>query len=77
MPSIKASRNPNLAGWRQVQNTPQTPPPDPGSQLPMRSTLMHAPMPLMASAGDALVRQFYGGMNVPAERILPAVRVVK
>jgi hypothetical protein len=33
---------------------------------------MLAPMPLMASTGDAFVRQFYSPSNLPQQRILPA-----
>jgi len=73
MPSIRSSANPNLEGWQ-----PSEPgkPADAAAGIPPsnlgRSSMMLASMPLMASTGDALERQFYGAGNLPMQRILPA-----
>jgi hypothetical protein len=76
MPSIRGSSRPNLKGWKPVQNQPSAEPektsaptaPDPLA----RSPFMHASMPLIASTGDAFVRQFYTNANLPQQRIFPA-----
>ena len=63
----------NLRGWEPAQTTsagdlPALPP----TKNPLvRSPLMHASMPLMASTADAFVRQFYSPANIPQQRILP------
>ena len=78
MPSIKQSARVDLKDWTpapadtvkggQIPSAPT--PPDPQA----RSAYMVASMPLMASTGDAFQRQFYGSINTPQQRILPAKR---
>jgi hypothetical protein len=77
MPSVRASARPNLGGWQALQTTQPAPSnrtapaqPDPNE----RSPFMAASMPLMASTGDAFVRQFYTKTGLPSQRILPTRR---
>jgi len=78
MPSIRQSAKVNLSNWKPTETPTQkgadtTPPPPPDS-TPGMSPMMLAPMPLMASTGDAFSRQFYGQGSTPQQRILPAKR---
>ena len=76
MPSIRASGTVNLRGWQAAPTAPaatvQTKAVPSDSQTPVRSSIMHASMPLMASTADAFTRQFYSQDNLPQQRILPA-----
>jgi len=77
MPTIRASAKVNTQGWEPAPTAVESAPQNPVSQVPdptARSPFMLASMPLMASTGDAFPRQFYGGGNVPQQRILPAKR---
>ena len=74
MPSIKASQNVNMQGWK-----PDTAPvqqPAVKSSAPSNQTrppFMLSSMPLMASTNDAL-NQFYNGSIIPSFRTLPFFR---
>jgi hypothetical protein len=66
-----------MAGWTQLTtpangHTPTPSPVEAHETVLLRSPLMHAAMPLMASTADAFVRQFYSTGNLPQNRILPA-----
>jgi hypothetical protein len=77
MPSIRASAKVNTQGWEPAPQAADTAPNTATAQAPdptARSPFMLAAMPLMASTGDAFARQFYGGANLPQQRILPAKR---
>lgn len=74
MPSIKASQNVNMEGWK-----PDTAPvqePTVKNSAPSnqnRPPMMLSSMPLMASTNDALT-QFYNGTVTPQFRTLPFFR---
>ena len=76
MPRMNDLRNPDLTNMRQipVPQTPDRPAAPPQDTHTGRAPNMLSSMPLMASTSDAFSRQFYGGTNVPAVRILPAKR---
>lgn len=77
MPTLKQSSAVNMAGWQPVAAQPASSQPktaisSPRDRRVMRNPQMLAPMPVAASTSDSLTRQFYGGLNVPTYRILPA-----
>lgn len=76
MPAVRASTPSTLQGYTQVVS--QTPTAAPASvdtsKGSLRSSMMRASMPIMASTNDAFTRQFYGQENIPQQRILPAKR---
>lgn len=71
MATIRQSQSVNMEGWVPAtldQRVSSTPP----ARTPFaKSAYMISSMPAMASAGDALQRQFYGNDRVPTRRILP------
>jgi hypothetical protein len=76
MARMKVAARANMKGWEPAPMTPPVSAPRPTypnpRDLPGRDPNMLASMPLGASTGDAFQRQFYGGANLPTQRILPA-----
>lgn len=76
MARMKAASRADMKGYKPAPMTPPVSAPRPTypnpRDLPGRDPNMLASMPLDASTGDALQRQFYGGGNLPTSRILPA-----
>ena len=75
MPAIRVSGNPNLQGWRRIQNpiaTGQNRPSPLPTKTVGRSAFMLASMPSAVSTLDSFTRQFYSGLNVPQQRIITA-----
>lgn len=75
MATLKQSWAVNMSGWEPSTEGGNQPQHDPPTRAPYgKSPYMISSMPLMASTGDALVRQFYGDGKTPTYRILPAKR---
>jgi hypothetical protein len=74
MPSIRQSANVDMTGWEPAPPNPRPQGMTANDPNPQRNPAMLASMPAMASTADAFQRQFYGGANIPAFRILPGRR---
>jgi hypothetical protein len=77
MATLRQSAAVNMQGWQAVQQNTQAKSAPAGKPSPVdtrtqRNPNMLSPMPAIATLSDGLSRQFYGGLNVPTYRILPA-----